>query len=107
SFESLQKLKKDQIVFALNPRTNYLIDQFQSYIKSMDQEDRNVLFAVFDGNKDENQINKYLKKRNVKLSKDVNQILEKLRDLKVIDEYNNINEIGNIVATILKLIPDL
>jgi hypothetical protein len=107
SFESLQKLKEDKVVFAINPRTNYLIEQFQSYIKSMDKDDRNVLFAIFDGNNDESQITKYLKKRNIKLSNDLDQILENLRDLKVIDEYNNINDTGNVVATLLKLIPDL
>ncbi|MFW9784114.1 MAG: Ig-like domain-containing protein, partial [Candidatus Heimdallarchaeota archaeon] len=107
SFESLQKLKEDKVVFAINPRTNYLIEQFQGYIKSMDKEDRNVLFAIFDGNIIESQITKFLKKRNVKLSKDLDQILEKLRDLKVIDESNEINDTGNVVATLLKLIPDL
>ncbi|MFX0082520.1 MAG: Ig-like domain-containing protein [Candidatus Hodarchaeota archaeon] len=107
SFESLQKLKEDKIVFAINPRTNYLIEQFQYYINSMDKDDRNVLFAIFEGNNDENHINKYLKKRHVELSKEVNQILEKLRNLEVIDDYNTINDTGNIVATLLKLIPDL
>ena len=107
SFESLQKLKEDKIVFALNPRTNYLIEQFQNYIKSMDNDDRNVLFAIFDGNNDKNQINKYIKKRHIVLSKDVDLALEKLRSLKVIDDLNNINDIGNVVATLLKLIPDL
>ncbi|MFX1425091.1 MAG: hypothetical protein ACFFBE_01465 [Promethearchaeota archaeon] len=107
SFQSLQKLKEDKIVFALNPRTNYLIEQFQSYIKSMDDDDRNVLFAIFDGNNGETQINKYFKKRHIELSKELNLILEKLRNLQVIDDLNKINDTGNIVATLLKLIPDL
>ncbi|MHA2120274.1 MAG: hypothetical protein ACW990_03615 [Promethearchaeota archaeon] len=106
SFESLEQLKESKIVFAINPRTGYLIEQFQGYINSMDNDDRNVLFAVFDGNNNLDLISKYLKKREIQISKDLHKIIENLRELNVIDGYN-INDTGTVVATLLKLISDL
>ncbi|MHA2397653.1 MAG: hypothetical protein ACXADU_02025 [Promethearchaeota archaeon] len=106
SFESLEQLKESKIVFAINPRTSYLIEQFQGYINSMDFDDRNVLFAIFDGNNNLDLISKYLKKRQIQVSKHLHDVIEKLRDLKVIDGFD-INDTGTVVATLLKLIPDL
>ncbi|MHA2283774.1 MAG: Ig-like domain-containing protein [Promethearchaeota archaeon] len=106
SFESLERLKENKIVFAINPRTSYLIEQFQRYINSMDTDDRSILFAIFDGNDSLNLISKYLKKRQIQLSRDLDRIVEHLRVLKVIDGFN-INDTGTVVATLLKLIPDL
>ncbi|NHJ23239.1 MAG: hypothetical protein EAX89_01595 [Candidatus Lokiarchaeota archaeon] len=107
SFESIQKLKSDKVVFAINPRTNYLIAEFQKYIKHMDSDDKNILFAIFDGSTDIMKINKYLNKRNLKLSKDIDKTIEKLKSLHLINELNQTTEIGSAVATLLKLIPDL
>ena len=107
SFETIQKLKLDKIVFAINPRTNYLIAEFQKYIKHMDLDDRNVLYAIFDGQNDRMKISKYLNKRNIYISKDIEQSLEKLKTLNLINDFNQANETGSAVATILKLIPDL
>ena len=107
SFETIQKLKSDKIVFAINPRTNYLIAEFQKYIKHMDFDDKNVLFAIFDGQNDWMKISKYLEKRNVKISKKIDVSLEKLKKLHLIDDINQISETGSAVATILKLIPEL
>jgi hypothetical protein len=106
SFESLERLKESKIVFAINPRTSYLIEQFQGYINSMDIDDRYVLFAIFDGNNNLDLISRYLKKRQIQVSKHLHDIIDKLRALKVIDGFT-INDTGNIVATLLKLIPDL
>ena len=107
SFESIQKLKSKNVVFAINPRTNYLIEEFRKYIKFMDADDKNVLFAIFDGSNDIMQIRKYLNKRNIALVADVENIIEKIRKLKLINEENQITDTGSAVATILKLIPDL
>ncbi|MFX1567525.1 MAG: hypothetical protein ACFFCV_04060 [Promethearchaeota archaeon] len=107
SFDSIQKMKQDKIVFAINPRTNYLIEDFKRYIKHMNSNDRNVLFAIFDGNNDILSIRKYMKKANMYVPTDIHQIVEKLRRLHLIDEVNRINEQGSAIATLLKLIPDL
>ena len=107
SFESIQRLKSDKIVFAINPRTNYLIVEFQKYIKFMDADDKNVLYAIFDGQNDWMKISKYLKKKNIDISKKIDKTLEKLKKLHLIDDHNQISETGSAIATILKLIPDL
>ena len=73
----------------------------------MDSDDKNILFAVFDGQNDWMKISKYLNKRNIKISKKIDESLEKLKRLHIIDESNQVSETGNAIATILKLIPDL
>ena len=107
SFETIQKLKLDKIVFAINPRTNYLIIEFQKYIKHMDADDKSVLYAIFDGQNDWMKISKYLNKRNITVSKNIDQTLDKLKKLHLINDLNEISETGSAIATILKLIPDL
>ena len=107
SFESLQKLKSKKVVFAINPRTNYLIEQFQPIIKALDEDDRSILFAVFEGANNEMAIRKYLKKKHMDISKEISDALTKLRELNLIDESINCTEIGNGLATLLNLIPDL
>ncbi|MFX1590899.1 MAG: hypothetical protein ACFFC1_22415, partial [Promethearchaeota archaeon] len=107
SFDSIQKMKQDKVVFAINPRTNYLIEEFKGYIKHMDTDDRNVLFAIFDGNNDVMSIRKYLKKANLTTPPDIDRNIEKLKRLRLINELNRINDNGSAVATLLKLIPDL
>ncbi|MHA1239536.1 MAG: hypothetical protein ACTSQU_01965 [Promethearchaeota archaeon] len=107
SFETIQKLKLDKVVFAINPRTNYLIVEFQKYIKHMDNDDKSVLYAIFDGQNDWMKITKYLNERNIDVSKPIDNILEKLKKLHLIDDLNQISETGSAIATILKLIPDL
>jgi hypothetical protein len=107
SFDSIQKLKSDKVVFAINPRTNYLIVEFQKYIKHMDADDKNVLYAIFDGQNDWMKISKYLNNRNIDVSKKIDESLEKLKKLHLIDDLNQISETGSAIATILKLIPDL
>jgi len=107
SFDSIQKMKGDHIVFAINPRTNYLIVEFQKYVKFMNEDDKSVLFAIFDGSNEPMAILKYLSKRNISLSGNTDIILKKLKRLHLITESNQINEAGSAVATILKLIPEL
>jgi hypothetical protein len=107
SFDTIQKLKLDKVVFTINPRTNYLIVEFQKYIKHMDSDDKNVLYAIFDGQNDWMKISKYFNNKNIKISKKIDESLKKLKRLHLIDESNQISETGSAVATILKLIPDL
>jgi hypothetical protein len=107
SFESIQKLKSDKVVFAINVRTNYLIAEFKKYIKFMEKDDREVLFAIFDGQRDIMNITKYLKKRDLTLKTDINIVLEKLKRLHMINDSLHVTEEGSAVATLLKLIPDL
>ena len=66
-----------------------------------------MLYAIFDGQNDWMKISKYLNKRNITTSKNIDKTLEKLKKLHLIDDLNQISETGSAIATILKLIPDL
>jgi len=65
------------------------------------------LYAIFDGQNDWMKISKYLNKKNIEVSKKIDETLKKLRKLHMIDDLNQISETGSAIATILKLIPDL
>lgn len=107
SFESLEKLKSDKVIFALNPRTNYLITELQPIIKKLSDDDRNVLFAIFDGETDEIGIIKYLKKQGISKEVDINSSLNNLKELNIIEGDNALNNNGTAIATLLRLIPGL
>jgi len=53
------------------------------------------------------KISKYMNKRKIEISKNIDTVLEKLKKLHLIDDLNQISETGSAIATILKLIPDL
>ena len=109
TFDSLEHLKTDKIVFALNPRTNMLIQQLQPYLHFLTSDDKNILFAIADGANDIMSINKYIKKNKIQLSPDadITIILQKLSQREIINADSTITQIGSAVATILRLIPDL
>lgn len=107
SFDSIQKLKTDQVVFAINPRTNYIIDQLRPFIKAMTPDDKYTLFAINENNTDGMSIQKYFNKNKYVATTDLSTTLMRLKSMKVIDENNNINSTGAAIVTLLRLIPDL
>ncbi|MEX2755129.1 MAG: hypothetical protein Q6365_007015 [Candidatus Sigynarchaeota archaeon] len=107
SFDAIQKLKTDQIVFAINPRTNYIIDQLKPYIKMLTADDRNTLFAIYDHNTDGMAIQKYFNKNKIVLTTELAEVLAKLKSMRIIEENNHINSTGAAIVTLLQLIPDL
>jgi len=107
SFDSIQKLKNDQVVFAINPRTNYIIDQLKPYIKAMTLDDRYTLFAISENNTDGMSMQKYFNKNKYVVTTDLSTTLMRLKSMHVIDADNNINSTGSAIVTLLRLIPDL
>ena len=109
TFDSLENLKEDKIVFALNPRTNMLIQQLQPYLRFLTDDDKTILFAVYDGASDVMSIRKYLKKNRIELAPDTDLtiVLQKLSQRGIINADTTITQIGSAVATLLRLIPDL
>ena len=108
SFNSLETLKKERVIFAINPRTNFLIEQLKPYTVLLDDEDRAVLFALYNGILDQKSIKKYVnKEQKIALSKDINYILKKFEKMRIILEDYNLNNTGLAIATILQLIPEL
>ncbi len=107
SFDAVQKLKVDQVVFAINPRTNYIIEQLKPYIKMLTADDRAALFAIHENNTDGMAIQKYFNKNKIVLTTELADVLSKLKSMRVIEENNHINSTGTAIVTILRLIPDL
>lgn len=107
SFDAVQKLKNENICFAINPRTNMLIEKFDPIIKELNRDDLQVLFALFEGNQNDKEINKYLSKNSVKITKNMNDCLLTLIEHRLISENNELTSAGEIIVTLLKLIPDL
>jgi hypothetical protein len=107
SFEALERLKNKDIIFAINPRTNYLIEQLQPIINSLTQDDREVLFASFENNIGDIEIKKYLKQKKYEITGSLNSIISKLMELELLKNDGHLSEAGNAIATLLKLIPDL
>jgi hypothetical protein len=107
TFNGLEMLKQDRLIFAINPRTNYLIEKMKPYIQVLDKDDKSLLFAIFHGNHDILRIQKYLKKNEINLSKSIESAIQILIDNKLIEENKQITELGSAVSTILNLIPDL
>ncbi|MBY9010107.1 MAG: hypothetical protein KGD74_09610 [Candidatus Lokiarchaeota archaeon] len=107
TFKGLEMLKLDKIIFAINPRTKYLIEKMKPYINILDKDDRSLLFAIFHGNHDILSIQKYIKKSEILISKRIEQAIQILIENKLIEENKQITTLGSAVATILNLIPDL
>ncbi|MHA1997635.1 MAG: hypothetical protein ACTSU9_05910, partial [Promethearchaeota archaeon] len=107
SFESIESLKKEKVVFALNPRTNLLIAELKPLIDQMDLGDRSVLFAIYNGNVDGMGITKFLKKNKLIFTKELHEHLQQLKSVGLIQENNHITPTGAAVVTLLDLIPDL
>jgi hypothetical protein len=107
SFDAIQKLKADQVVFAINPRTNYIIEQLKPHIKMLTKDDRSTLFAIYENNMDGMAIQKFFNKNNLVLGSELTEVLARLKTLRVIEDDNHINSTGSAIVTLLKLIPDL
>ena len=107
SFNAINQLKKDNLVFAINPRTNYLIEQLKPYLNALSSDDKNILIAIDSGATDDLSIRKYLNKQNIEIEADISSILVKLKELELIQPNNQISDTGAAVVTILELIPDI
>ena len=107
SFNAVQQIKNDHVCFAINPRTSYLIEKVSPIINSIDLDDKNVLFALFERNQTQSDILKFLKQKSITLEKNLNECLDNLISLGLITLLNTMTENGDLVVTLLKLIPDL
>lgn len=107
SFEALENIKNDHICFAINPRTSYLIEKVEPIIKKLDLDDKHILFAIYEGNQTQSDILDFLKKESMKYEKNLNECLDKLISLDLITLLNTMTENGDLIITLLKLIPDL
>jgi hypothetical protein len=101
TFNAIERLRAGGIVFAVNPRTQYLIEQFQPIIEKIDVDERQVLIAIVNGEQTETGLHKAFKKL------DVGKIIQQLKNQQLIDDQIMPSNLGEIVATILQVVPDL
>ncbi|MFX1258342.1 MAG: hypothetical protein ACFFAN_10805 [Promethearchaeota archaeon] len=94
SFKALQKLKNDEIIYAINPRINELIEQIIEFIVRLNPDDKNILLAIMDGNIDTISIKKYLNIHKIKISKNIDDSIKYLKEIYLIGEDNHITDLG-------------
>jgi hypothetical protein len=100
TFNAIYELRKDKIVFAINSRTQALIDQFKPLIVPLSEYAKKYL-RLFQGEQiGEKEVKKQL--GNV----DPNSILTELRTAGLMSG-DNLNETGVVIATLLGLFPDM
>ncbi|MHA1891556.1 MAG: hypothetical protein ACTSYS_11255 [Promethearchaeota archaeon] len=107
TFEAIERLKNDKVVFALNPRTNLLIAELKPIIDKLDKGDKNILFATFNHANDGMSITKYLNKNRLSMTRELHEHLEVLMKNGLINKENRITATGAAIVTLLQLIPEL
>jgi len=106
SFEALRHLQEDKILVAINPRLNYLIEQFRPLMKNLTTDERTTILAMGSGAMDGMAILKYFNKSKIKQVATLETILTKLRALGLADKENHLTQSGDAVATLFRLLPD-
>ncbi|MHA1562081.1 MAG: hypothetical protein ACTSPA_08135, partial [Promethearchaeota archaeon] len=102
TFNVIEKLRDEQVVFAVNPRTQYLIEQFKPMIDPLTKDERSILKEIYrSGPVGEKHL-----KRNTKIAVVV-PIITSLHSKEMINEDNSLTEIGEVIATLLNLMPDI
>lgn len=107
SFEALEHIKNDHICFAINPRTSYLLEKVEPIIKKLDLDDKHILFAIYEGNQTQSEIIKFLKNKSIKIEKNLNRCLDNLISLNLITLLNTMTDNGELIITLLKLMPEV
>ncbi|WP_457558035.1 hypothetical protein [Candidatus Harpocratesius sp.] len=101
TFNAINELRNDGVVFAINSRTRQLIEQFKPLIQPLTKEQRQTLIAIESGIYDNNKLEKVTK---IPL---IIPVITALKRHELITDTNELTEQGEIIATLLTLIPDI
>ncbi|RLI63793.1 MAG: hypothetical protein DRO88_09000 [Promethearchaeia archaeon] len=101
TFNAINELREEGIVFAINSRTRQLIEQFKPLIQPLTKEQRQTLIAIGKGIRDNAKIEKETK---IPL---IIPVLTALQRMELVTENNDLTEQGEIITTLLSLIPDI
>ena len=88
-------------MFAINPRTQQLVEQFKPQIEAIKPLHRRILVLLAEGVKTRAALQKTLK------VKEILPELVKLQKQGLITEDNKLTELGEILAMILRLLPEV
>lgn len=101
TFNAITELREKKVLFAINPRTQMLIDQFKPLISSISSNGKMLLKEIFKGQTDTQKLIKGHK------GVDVNAELAFLMESDLITEQMGITATGDIILMLMELIPDL
>ncbi|MBN2157519.1 MAG: hypothetical protein JW776_15845 [Candidatus Lokiarchaeota archaeon] len=97
-FNGIIELVEKNAIFAINPRTRILIDQFKPIIDQLSEDAKIVLLQIYDGNKNESKL------RRIKEISNFDQGSRSLIQMGLIQQDLSLTPAGEAIATILKLI---
>lgn len=107
-FNAIDKLRKENVLFAINPRTKSLIEQFKPIIDRLPKMAKKIMGIIVDGTTRTIKIRKALKiGKNVLDRTDFENAMEVLKTMGLIDEQNQLTDLGEAVGTILNLLQDV
>jgi hypothetical protein len=100
-FNGIDTLRKGGISFAINPRTQYLIDQFRPIMSRLSVDAKKIINAILEGADSEQKL------RKIKGVEQCDQNCAVLKEMGLVDDKFTLTQTGEIVATLLKLTQQL
>jgi len=97
-FNGIIELRDEQAIFAINPRTRELIDQFKPFIDQLSEDSKKILLNIFHGVKSETQL------RKTKGVLNYDQAVATLMQMGMINNDLSITPTGEAIATLLRLV---
>jgi len=104
TFNAIESLRKDNIVFAINPRTQRLIDQFSPIIEKLSKEQKAIIQDI---QNNQNVGEKKISSSTGIAENIVGKTLQQLKDMGFLNDDNSLNEQGEGIATIMGLMSSL
>ena len=101
TFIKIKELRRDGIIFAVNPRTSELITKFKPLIDPLDDWGKKLLPAILQGTTTLKELAKKFK------GAPIGRTLAHLENHGLLGRDNDLTSEGEIVATLLSLLPDL
>lgn len=101
TFNAINELRKDEIVFAVNTQTLSLAEEFRPMISKLTNEQKSVLRNIQNGVKTEKEL---LKATNIPV---IIPVITKLEHFELVTNDLQLTPNGEIIATLLNMIPNL
>ncbi len=101
TFNAIAELRDQKVLFAINPRTQLLIDQFKPIIASLSPSGRMLMKQISQG---ETNLQKLIKANK---GVDVNKELETLKAMQMVTDEPKLTDTGEVMLTLIELMPEL
>lgn len=100
-FNAIDTLRKERVLYAINPRTQYLIDKFRPIIDNLPDDAKTLLLEIAGGNTSESKL------RKVKGVQSFDESIAILLEMQLIDQLYRLTETGDALVTIMRLMPNV